>query len=287
MGDEYVDYDDKRPLVMNSGGNIQTDRFENKGSAVQSESSTMSYFYQWGLAIEGYAATLFCIPFAICGSGPVIQVEEGNRAAILEYGQLKAIVPPGTYHRNIGSEEFIIMSIQIQTLTIPSQQVMTKDNISVVLDAVCFYRCDNVEKAIFNVDDCDEATKNLAQSTLETILGEKTLDELLTKRQEITERVAELIDQQSESWGIHIQALEIRDIRIPDSMQRVMAAVAEANREGEAKVVMAKAEFKAASTYSKAAKIMARNPVSMQLRYFQTLTEIASEKKKLNNCGTQ
>eukprot|EP01090_Pellita_catalonica_P001889 TRINITY_DN11603_c0_g1_i2.p1 TRINITY_DN11603_c0_g1~~TRINITY_DN11603_c0_g1_i2.p1 ORF type:complete len:189 (+),score=39.63 TRINITY_DN11603_c0_g1_i2:102-668(+) len=155
---------------------------------------------------------------------------------------------------------------------------MTKDNVSVVLDAVCFYRIDDVEKAIFNVANCEEATKHLAQSTLETLLGERTLDQLLSGRQEITERVAELIDEQTEQWGIHVQALEIRDIRIPANMQRVMAAVAEAHREGEAACVMAQAELRAADTFDKAAQVMSKNPVSMQLRYFQTLTEIAAEK---------
>jgi len=240
------------------------------------DTSCMSWFFQTGWSCGGSLYSLFCIPF--CGAG--IQVQEGSQAAVLKFGKLDRIVGPGTYNINIGSEKFIIRSVRIQTLSIPSQQVMTRDNVSVSLDAVCFYKIDNLEKAIFNVADCESATKHLAQSTLETVLGERTLDEILTGRSHIVERVAELIDEQTEQWGIHVQALEIRDIRIPQNMQRVMAAVAEAEREGEAACVMAKAELRAAATYGKAADVMSKNPVSLQLRYFQILTEIAAERNQ-------
>jgi len=218
------------------------------------------------------------MPFACLGCGPVVIVNEGHRAAVLRHGKFVRMVPPGTYHRNVGVEKFIVKSIQIQTAMIPQQRVITKDNVSVTLDAVCFYRVVDVKKAIFNVQDCDKAVRNLAQSTLETLLGEKTLAELLTDRQELTHRVAELLDESCMSWGVHIEALEVRDIKMPEQMTRVMAIVAEAEREGEAKVVSANAELRAAATYAKAADVMSQNPVALQLRYFQTLQEIAAEK---------
>jgi len=240
--------------------------------------SCATSFFKGGQAVQGYLYSLLCIPFMCCGCGPIVQVEEGYRATVLKYGKLAHIVGPGTYHRNIGTETFIVNSIQIQTLDIPSQQVMTKDSVAVTLDAVCFYRIDDLKRAVFNVSNSDVATRNLCQSVLEQLLGEKTLDELLANRQSIAERLAELISEKTEAWGIHVQALEIRDIRVPDSIQRVMAAVAEAQREGQAKVVMADAELRAADSFKSAARIMSQNPVALQLRYFQTLKEIAADK---------
>jgi len=117
----------------------------------------------------------------------------------------------------------------------------------------------------------------MAQSILETLLGERTLEEILSNRGKIIARITELIDKYTVEWGIHVQALEIRDIRVPQDMERVMAATAEAQREGEAKVVMANAEYKAAETYTQAGEILSDNPGALQLRYFQTLSEIAAQ----------
>jgi len=244
----------------------------------EEDESCATSFFKCGQAFQGYLYSLFCIPFMCCGIGPIVQVEEGYRATVLKYGKLTHIVGPGTYHRNIGTETFIINSIQIQTLEIPSQQVMTKDSVAITLDAVCFYKIDDLKRAVFNVSNSEDATRNLCQSVLEQLLGEKTLDELLSSRQAIAERLAELISAKTEDWGIHVQALEIRDIRVPQSIQRVMAAVAEAQREGQAKVVMADAELRAADSFKSAARIMSKNPIALQLRYFQTLTEIAADK---------
>jgi len=212
------------------------------------------------------------------GCGPIIVVNEGERAAVLKYGKFDRIVGPGTYHYNIGTEQFILRSIQVQTLVIPQQRMLTKDNVAVTIDSVVFYKVIDVQKAIFNVKDPGSAIANLALGILPSLLGEKSLDEVFANRDKINQRVTELLDEHTETWGIQIQALELRDIKIPDNMERVMAAVAEASREGEAKVVTAQAELKAAKTISEAAEIIGKNPVALQLRYFQTLTEIASEK---------
>jgi len=155
---------------------------------------------------------------------------------------------------------------------------MTRDNVSVVLDAVCFYQILDVKSALFNVRDYEKATRNLAQSTLEALLAEHTLDELISERSEITKKTTKLLDKHTKHWGIHVHGLEIRDIRIPDSMQRVMAIAAEAKREGQAAVIMAEAELVAAEKYYQAASVMGGNPIAMQLRYFQTLKEIAAER---------
>jgi len=162
----------------------------------------------------------------------------------------------------------------------PSQRLITRDNVSVVLDAVCFYQIVNVQCALFNVKDYENATRCLAQATLEKLIAQHTLDELISHRTEITNKTAKLLDKHTSFWGIHISGLEIRDIRIPQSMQRSMAIAAEARREGEAAAIMSQAEHLAAENYVKAADLMQANPIALQLRYFQTLKEIAAENNK-------
>jgi len=260
---------------------VQMARYEvtkGQSSTTMSDDSSMSHLFQCGLSMGGFIYTMFCIPFSCFGCGPVVKVNEGDRAAVLKFGKLDRILPPGSYYRNVSTEKFIIKSVKIQTITIPTQRVLTRDNVPVTLQAVCFYKIDDLEKAVFGISNCERATLYMAQSILETLLGEKTLEEILTSRQKIIARVTELIDQYTEEWGIHIQALEIRDIRVPQDMERLMAAAAEAQREGEAKVVMAAAELQAAETYLQAANVLSDSPGALQLRYFQTLSEIAVEK---------
>jgi len=237
----------------------------------------MTELFKTCLSCKGWIFTLCCIPCACCGGGPTIKVPEGQRAALLIYGKLVRIVPPGTYHVNVGIEEYRLCPISVLTLEIPSQRVMTRDNVSVGLDAVCFYQILDVQSALFNVRDYEKATRNLAQITLEQLIAQHSLDELISVRSEITKKTTKLLDKHTSHWGIHVSGLEIRDINIPDSMQRVMAIAAEAKREGEAAVIMAQAEYKAAETYVKAANVMSANPIALQLRYFQTLKEIAAE----------
>jgi len=243
----------------------------------EEDTDTMTNVFQTCLSVKGCLWTCFCLPLACFGCGPTIRVPEGQRAAVLKYGKLVKILPPGTYYQNVGTEEYRLCSVAVLTLEIPSQRVMTRDNVSVVLDAVCFYQILDVKSALFNVRDYEKATRNLAQSTLESLLAEHTLDGLVSDRSEITKKTTLLLDKHTKHWGIHVHGLEIRDIRIPDSMQRVMAIAAEAKREGQAAVIMAEAELVAAETYMKAAIVMGGNPIAMQLRYFQTLKEIAAD----------
>lgn len=248
-----------------------------KRDYIENDNDAMTSFFQGCLTCKGCLFTACCIPFACCGCGPTVVVEEGHRAAVLKFGKLDRIVAPGTYHKNMGTEVFIDCCVSVLTLEIPSQRVMTRDNVTVVLDAVCFYQILDVKSALFNVRDYAKATKNLAQSTLEALLAEHTLEELISDRAEITKKTTKLLDKHTTHWGINVHGLEIRDIRIPEAMQRVMAIAAEAKREGQAAVIMAEAELRAAETYAKAAHAMAGNPVALQLRYFQTLKEIAAE----------
>jgi len=258
-------------------GKVMTSDIDVVHDYTEQDTSCMTGVFQSCLSCKGWCCTFCCVPFACCGCGPTVKVPEGKRAALLRYGKLIRIVPPGTYHVNLGTEEYRLCPVSVLTLEIPSQRVMTRDNVSVGLDAVCFYQILDVQSALFNVRDYEKAVKSLAQSTLEQLIAQHTLDELISVRAEITKKTTKLLDKHTSNWGIHVSGLEIRDIRIPDSMQRVMAIAAEAKREGEAAVIMAQAEYKASETYVKAAQVMSQNPISLQLRYFQTLKEIAAE----------
>jgi len=264
------------PFVM---GKVMTSDSDIVHDYTEQDTGFMTGVFQGCLSCKGWLCTVCCIPFACLGCGPTVKVPEGQRAALLRYGKLVRIVPPGTYHINQGTEELRLCPVAVLTLEIPSQRVMTRDNVSVVLYAVCFYQILDVQSALFNVRDYEKAVKSLAQSTLEQLLAQHTLDELISVRAEITKKTTKLLDKHTSHWGIHVSGLEIRDIRIPDSMQRVMAIAAEAKREGEAAVIMAQAEYKAAETYVKAAQVMSVNPIAIQLRYFQTLKEIAAEQQ--------
>jgi len=197
-------------------------------------------------------------------------------AALYLYGKLDRIVPPGTYTYNAGIEEYKICPISVLTLELFNQKVMTRDTVSISLDAVCFYQIINVQSALFNVRDYEIATKCLAQTTLEKLLAEHTLDELISSRTEIIQKTTSILDKHTSNWGIHVSGLEIRDIKIPHSIERALAVAAEAKRESDATIIMAQAEYQASETYVKAAGVMKNDPIALQLRYFRTLKEIGT-----------
>lgn len=242
------------------------------------DTDTGSQLFQMMRKLGGYCVTALSVPLSSCGVGPIVEVPEGHRAAVLTFGKLTSIKPPGTYLYNVGSENYKLVNVQIQTMTIPQQTVITKDGISTGVDAVCFFRVFDVEKAVFSVQSYSSAIENQAQYTLEVILGEHNLDAILQNRENITKRIADIIETQSKGWGVHIIGIEIRDIQIPQDLVRVMASCAEASREGQAKVITAQAELEAAGAYTRAAEELARSEGAMQLRYLQTLTEISAEK---------
>jgi len=242
------------------------------------DSSPLSQAFQTLRWLGGAVLSVLCIPLACFGCGPIVVIPQGFQGAVLRFGKFAHLVGPGTYNVNIGMETFLVKSVQVQMLRIPCQQALTKDNVSITLDAVVFFRIADLPKALFEVMDCESSVVNVAQSAMYTLLGEQTLQELFAHRAEITQRSREIVGHYTEPWGIEVHGIEIRDINVPPAMQRVMAAVAEAEREGQAKVVSAKADLQAAKVFAEAADVLGSNPAALQLRYFQTLTEIASEK---------
>jgi regulator of protease activity HflC (stomatin/prohibitin superfamily) len=166
----------------------------------------------------------------------------------------------------------------MQTVEIPRQAAMTQDNMTVQVDAVTFATVVDPSRALFQVEDYRHAVKTLAQSTLLRILAEHTLQQVFTNRAQINARLTQTMQEKTAAWGLQVSGVEMRDITIPEVMQRAMAQIAEANREAEAKVITAEGQRKAATVLAQAAEIMEKRPVSLQLQWFETLRQIASEK---------
>jgi regulator of protease activity HflC (stomatin/prohibitin superfamily) len=169
------------------------------------------------------------------------------------------------------------VDLRVVTLDVPPQDVITRDNVSVKVNAVVYYRVVDPNKAVIQVENYHLATSQKAQTTLRSVLGEIELDELLAQREKINSRLQEILDRDTDPWGIKVSAVEVKHVDLPQEMTRAMAKQAEAERERRAKVIGAEGEFQAAKRMAEAASIMAVHPMALQLRYLQTLTEVASE----------
>jgi regulator of protease activity HflC (stomatin/prohibitin superfamily) len=170
------------------------------------------------------------------------------------------------------------VSLRTVVLDVPPQDVITKDNVSVKVNAVVYYRVVDPSKAVVEVVDYNYATSQLAQTTLRSVLGQAELDELLSERDKLNDQLQEIVDAQTDPWGFKVTAVEVKHVDLPQEMQRAMAKQAEAEREKRAKVIHAEGEFQASKTLAKAAHEVSRNPVTLQLRYLQTLSDIATER---------
>jgi regulator of protease activity HflC (stomatin/prohibitin superfamily) len=170
------------------------------------------------------------------------------------------------------------VDLRVVTLDIPAQEAITRDNVTVKVNAVAYFRVVEPCDAIVQVEDFRRATFQIAQTTLRSVLGQSDLDELLIHRDEINRRLQQIIDGATEPWGIKVSTVEVKDVELPDTMKRAMARQAEAEREKRAKVIHAEGEFNAAQKLQEAAGVISQQPAALQLRYLQTLTEIAAEK---------
>jgi regulator of protease activity HflC (stomatin/prohibitin superfamily) len=169
------------------------------------------------------------------------------------------------------------MDLRVVTIDVPKQEIMTKDNVPATVDAVIYFRVEDPIAAVVKVENFMKATSLIAQTTLRSVLGQSALDELLSQRDVINQKLQEIIDKQTGPWGIKVTSVETREVSLPDSMKRAMAKQAEAERERRAKVVNAEGEFQAAEKMVQAAALIAREPIALQLRYLQTMREMASE----------
>jgi len=204
-------------------------------------------------------------------------LNEYERAVIFRLGRLIGGKGPGLIVLIPGIDKMRKVSLRLIVLDVPAQDVITRDNVSVKVNAVVYFRVIAPDKAIIEVEDFLYATSQLAQTTLRSICGGADLDELLAEREKLNIKFQEILDRQTDPWGIKVANVELKHIDLPDEMKRAMAKQAEAERERRAKVIHAAGEAQAAEKLSEAAGIMS-NPVSLQLRYLQTLTEVAAEK---------
>jgi regulator of protease activity HflC (stomatin/prohibitin superfamily) len=184
---------------------------------------------------------------------------------------------PGLFFLPAGLTSIKRVSLRIMALDIPPQDVITRDNVSVKVNAVLYMKVSDPERAVIEIEDYLYATSQLAQTTLRAVLGEVELDELLSDREKINAVLKRIIDERTDAWGIHVSAVEVKDVDLPEQMKRAMARQAEAERERRAKVIAAQGELQASETLAQAAKMLATEPSALQLRYLQTVSEIAAE----------
>ena len=205
-------------------------------------------------------------------------VQEYERGVIFRLGRLVGARGPGLFFIIPIIDRMVKVDLRVVTLDVPSQEAITRDNVTVKVNAVVFFRVMDPSAAIVQVEDFKRATWNISQTTLRNVLGQSELDDLLSNREEVNQKLQHIIDDTTEPWGVKVSIVEVKDVELPQSMQRAMAKQAEAEREKRAKIVHAEGEFDAAQKLSDAAMLMSANPVSIQLRYLQTLTEISVEK---------
>lgn len=205
-------------------------------------------------------------------------VQEYERGVIFRLGRLVGAKGPGLFFIIPIIDRMIKVDLRVVTLDVPSQEVITRDNVTVKVNAVVFFRVVDPSDAIVQVEDFQRATWNISQTTLRNVVGQSELDDLLASREEINHKLQQIIDETTEPWGVKVTIVEVKDVELPQPMQRAMAKQAEAEREKRAKIVHAEGEFFAAKNLAKAAELMSNQPVSIQLRYLQTLTEISVEK---------
>ncbi len=205
-------------------------------------------------------------------------LKEYERGVVFRLGRLIGAKGPGIIFLIPFVDKLVRVDLRIITYDIPPQDVITKDNVSIKVNAVLYFQVTDANRSIVSVANFFEATSQIAQTTLRSVLGQVELDELLADREKINAQLQKIIDEQTEPWGVKVSVVEVKNVDLPPDMVRAIAKQAEAERERRAKIIHAQGEFEAAQKLSEAAAVIATSPGTMQLRYLQTLTEVASEK---------
>jgi regulator of protease activity HflC (stomatin/prohibitin superfamily) len=201
-----------------------------------------------------------------------------ERGVVFTLGKFTGIREPGLRFVFVPFQSMVRVSLRTVTMQIPSQKIITKDNVSIDIAAVAYYHVTNPEKAVIAIEDVYQATNQISQTTVRNVVGQFSLDQLLAETPKINEQIKNIIDAHTEPWGASVTAVEIKDIALPENMQRAMAKEAEAERERRAKIVAAQGEFQAAQKLGEAADVIAAHPVALQLRTLQTMAEISTER---------
>jgi regulator of protease activity HflC (stomatin/prohibitin superfamily) len=226
-----------------------------------------------------FAVLILVILLGSLAGASVRVLREYERAVVFRLGRLAGERGPGLVLLIPGIDRMVRVSLRTVTLTIPPQDVITRDNVTARVDAVTYFRVVDPNSVVISVEDGVKATLQIAQTTLRSVLGKADLDTLLSERERLNEDLQQIIDEQTEPWGIKVTTVEIKDVSIPSSMQRAMSRQAEAERERRAKIIHAEGEFQAAAKLSEAAAVISREPAALQLRYLQTLREIGGNEQ--------
>ncbi len=204
--------------------------------------------------------------------------QEYERSVVFFLGKFKNVKGPGLYFLIPLLETAVKVSLRTITMEIPSQKIITKDNVSIDIAAVAYYHIVDPQKSVIAIENVYTAVNQISQTTVRNVIGQFSLDQLLSQTVKINDQIKDVIDKHTESWGVEVTAVEIKDITLPDNMQRAMAKEAEAERERRAKIVAAEGEMQAASKLGEASDIIAQHPIALQLRTLQTMAEISTEK---------
>jgi len=237
-------------------------------------------FGMCGYLLIGLSYILFILTFPLAVFMSIKIVKEYERAVIMRLGR---ILPggakgPGLFFILPCIDNIINVDLRTITFDVPPQEILSKDSVTITVDAVCYFRIFNPVVSVISVQNAQYSTRLLAATTLRNILGTKTLQEILREKDSISHQMQELLDHATDPWGIKVERVEVKDVRLPANMQRAMATEAEATREARAKVISAEGEQKASIALKEAADVISQSPVALQLRYLQTLTHISAEK---------
>jgi regulator of protease activity HflC (stomatin/prohibitin superfamily) len=229
----------------------------------------------WGIPVIIILVLLIFLPLT------VKIVQEYERGVIFRLGRLTGAKGPGFFLIIPFVDRMVKVDLRVVTMDVPPQDIITKDNVTVRVNAVVYFRVVDPEASVVKVFDHVRSTSLISQTTLRNVLGQSELDELLAQREKLNQVLQKMIDEQTDPWGIKVSIVEIKDVELPETMRRSMAAQAEAERERRAKIIHADGEYQAAQRLADAAKIIGSEPATIQLRYMQTLTEISSEKSSI------
>jgi regulator of protease activity HflC (stomatin/prohibitin superfamily) len=223
------------------------------------------------------ALVILLVLLAMLAAASVRVLREYERAVVFRLGRLTGIRGPGVIFLIPAIDRMVRTSLRTVTLNVPPQDVITRDNVPARVDAVVYFRIVDAAASVVRIEDAHKATSQIAQTTLRSVLGKAELDALLSERESLNDDLQQIIDEQTEPWGIKVTTVEIKDVGIPTPMQRAMASQAQAERARRAKVINAEGELQAAAKLSEAAGVLSANPASIQLRYLQTLSELGGD----------
>jgi len=226
----------------------------------------------------GPGATILILFLVIVLPAAIKVLPEYERGVIFRLGRISKTKGPGIFVIIPIVDRMVRVGLRVVTMDVPKQEVITRDNVPVKVNAVVFFRVVNPENAVLQVENFMQATFQIAQTTLRSVIGQAELDDLLARREKINQELQKVIDEHTDPWGVKVSAVEVKDVEIPEGMQRAMAKQAEAERERRAKVINAEGEYQASERLAQAAQVIGAHPPALQLRFLQTLTEVSAER---------